>query len=166
MTTPEPLETTTPETTEPAPETTETTLPEETEEPEVMYTDDELFCMAAVIYNEAGGNKCSDEHRALVGYVVLNRVNDPRFPDSIREVLEQRGQYAYMSKGVRFAKRHTNPGEKRAVERAYRIAREVLENRNNIPIPANVVFQAEFKQGIGVYKHLGNTYFCYAKEIG
>lgn len=108
---------------------------------------------------------CTDEWRELVGYVVLNRVNDPRFPDSIREVLEQRGQYAGMGNGVEFAKRHTNPGEKHAVERAYRIAREILENRNNIPIPANVVFQAQFKQGIGVYKQIGNTYFCYATEV-
>lgn len=121
--------------------------------------------MAAVIYNEAGGDMCTDEHRAMVGYVVLNRVNDPRFPGSIREVLEQRGQYAGMGNGVEFAKRHTNPGEKHAVERAYRIAQEVLENRNNIPIPRNVVFQAQFKQGIGVYKQIGNTYFCYAKEV-
>lgn len=130
-----------------------------------LYTKDELFCMAAVIYNEAGADACSDEHRALVGYVVLNRVNDSRYPNSIRGVLEQRGQYLGMGNGVEFAKRYTNPGEKHAVERAYRIAREVLENRNNIPIPENVVFQAEFKQGAGVYKHIGNTYFCYATEV-
>ena len=130
-----------------------------------LYTEDELFCMAAVIYNEAGGDMCSDEHRAMVGYVVLNRVNDPRFPNSIREVLEQRSQYAGMGDGVKFADRYTKPFEQHAVERAYRVAQEVLENRNNIPIPRNVVFQSEFKQGIGVYKQIGNTYFCYATEV-
>lgn len=121
--------------------------------------------MAAVIYNEAGADACSDTHRAMVAYVVLNRVNDPRFPDSIRGVLEQRGQYHGMGNGVVFAARSSNPGEAHAVERAYRIAREVLENRNDIPIPSNVVFQAEFVQGTGVYTQIGNTYFCYAEEV-
>lgn len=121
--------------------------------------------MAAVIYNEAGGDACTDEHRALVGYTVLNRVNDIRYPGSVREVLEQKGQYADMRNGVYFAPRCTNEGERHAVERAYVIAAEVLGNRNNIPIPANVLFQAEFKQGVGTYKKIGNTYFCYAEEV-
>lgn len=133
--------------------------------PEELYTPDELFCMAAVIYNEAGGDYYTEEHREYVGYVVLNRVKDPRYPNSIREVLEQRGQYAGMDKGVVFASRHTKPEEAYAVERAYATARKLLENREYIPIPANVVFQAEFTQGIGVYKKIGNTYFCYAEEV-
>ena len=54
-------------------------------ETRASFTDEELYCMAAVIYNEAGGNAATDEHRKLVAYVVLNRVNDPRFPDTIRE---------------------------------------------------------------------------------
>lgn len=122
--------------------------------------------MAVVIYNEAGGDACSDEVRELVGYVVLNRVNDPRFPDTIRGVLEYPGQYAGLGdKGVYFAKRFSNAYEGPALERAWKTAKKVLENRNDIPIPASVVFQAEFKQGVGVYKHLGNMYFCYAREV-
>lgn len=130
----------------------------------VPYTEDELFCMAAVIYNEAGGDGCTDEHREYVGYVVLNRCNDPRFPASIRRVLQQSGQYS-MENGVHFSSRSKAPGEAHAVKRAYEVARRVLENRNNIPIPSNVLFQAQFKQGIGVYKQIGNTYFCYASEV-
>lgn len=122
--------------------------------------------MAVVIYNEAGGSASTDEEREYVGYVVLNRVNDSRYPDSIRGVLEQPGQYYGMgSKGVHFAKRSSNPNEAYALERAWDTAKKVLENRNDIPIPKNVVFQAEFKQGIGVYKQIGTTYFCYAKEV-
>lgn len=132
---------------------------------EEAYTADELYCMAAVIYNEAGSDSCSDEQRALVGYVVLNRVNDSRYPNTIREVLEQSGQYCGMERGVRFAARYTNPGEGHAVSRAYAIAQELLENRNNIPVPSNVLFQAEFAQGTNVYKQIGNTYFCYASEV-
>ena len=132
---------------------------------QVALSDEDLFCMAAVIYNEAGGNGCTDEHREMVAYVVLNRVNDPRFPDTIRGVLEAPGQYAGMENGVKFASRHTSPGEQKAVARAFRIAQRVLENQYDIPIPENVVFQAEFEQGIGTYKQLGNTYFCYASEV-
>lgn len=131
-------------------------------EKELNYTYDELYCMAVVIYNEAGGNACADEHRELVGYVVLNRVKDSRFPNTIRGVLQQNGQYEGISKnGVYFAKRGNSQLELQALERAWVTAKKVLENRDNIPIPENVVFQAEFTQGTGLYKKLRNTYFCY-----
>ena len=144
----------------------EETIPVQLTPVEPLYTDDELYCMAVVIYNEAGGNASTDEARELVGYVVLNRVNDPRFPDTIRGVLEQPGQYAGLgTNGVYFAPRASNSTEAQAIDRAYAIARKVLENRDNIPIPNNVVFQAEFVQGIGVYKQVGNTFFCYATEV-
>lgn len=130
------------------------------------FTLDEIYCMAVVIYNEAGSDLCTDEMRELVGYVVLNRVNDPRYPNTIREVLEQPGQYVSLgSKGVYFANRSQKEGEAHAIERAYQIAEKVLRNRDNIPVPANVLFQAEFKQGIGVYKQIDRMYFCYAEEI-
>lgn len=126
------------------------------------YTYDELYCMATVIYNEAGGNECTDEHRELVGYVVLNRVNSSYYPNTIREVLEQPSQYQGFSRnGVNFAKRSSDTIEAKALERAWITAKKVLENRDNIPIPESVVFQAEFKQGSKVYKQIGNTYFCY-----
>lgn len=129
------------------------------------YTYDELYCMAVVIYNEAGGNECTDEARELVGYVVLNRVNDSRYPDTIRGVLEQPGQYAGLgSAGVHFAERTWNEQEAAAMNRAWRTARKVLENRDTIPVPDTVVFQAEFTQGVSIYKQIGNMYFCHAEE--
>ena len=133
-------------------------------ESEPNYTYDELYCMAVAIYNEAGSNVCTDQHREYVGYVILNRVNDSRYPDTIRDVLEQPGQYEGLgTKGVHFAKRASNNTESKALERAWSTAQKVLENRDNIPIPSNVVFQAEFKQGVSVYKKIGNTYFCSSK---
>lgn len=146
------------------------TVPDTTAQPEIKeeppYTEDELYCMAVVIYNEAGSDYCSDELRELVGYVVLNRVNDPRYPGTIRGVLEQPGQYKGLgSKGVYFPERSFKEGEAHAVIRAYEAARKVLENRNDIPIPENVVFQAEFRQGTGTYKQIGRMYFCYAEEV-
>ena len=131
-------------------------------EKEPNYTYDELYCMAVVIYNEAGGNTHTNEERELVGYVVLNRVNSDKYPNSIRDVLEQPGQYQGLGKkGVNFAKRSSSDVESEALERAWETAKGVLENRDNIPIPENVIYQAEFKQGSGVYKQIGDTYFCY-----
>lgn len=138
----------------------ETTVVETTTEPEPAYTEDELYCMAAAIYNEAGSNSCSDDTRRLVGYVILNRVNHPSFPNTIRGVLEQKSQYGnFYWTGVKFASRSQNACEQQAVERAYRIAKEVLETEK-IPIPSTVVFQASFKQG-PTYCYQDDLYFCY-----
>lgn len=132
-------------------------------EKDLNYTYDELYCMAVVIYNEAGSNNCTDQQREYVGYVVMNRVKDPRYPNTIREVLEQPGQYEGLGvSGVHFADRAANVTETKAIERAWGTAKKVLENKDNIPIPSNVVFQAEYTQGTGIYKQLNNTYFCYS----
>lgn len=149
---------------EKADETPSITSPEPETEPEPTYTEDELFCMAAAIYNEAGGNSCSDETRTMVGYVILNRVKDERFPNTIREVLEAKKQYGrFYWTGVKFADRSSKPEEQAAVERAYTIAKKVLTEPSTIP--ETVVFQAEFEQGVGVYKYEDGIYFCYAKEV-
>ena len=138
--------------------------PEPSQEMETTYTEDELFCMAAAIYNEAGGDMCSDETRLLVGYVILNRVNSSKFPNTIREVLEAKRQYGeFYWTGVKFADRSSKPEEQHAVERAYEIAKRVLTEPSTIP--ETVVFQAEFEQGTGVYKYQDGIYFCHAKEV-
>lgn len=132
------------------------------EPPKPKYSEDELFCMAAAIYNEAGGDAWSDDTRRMVGYVILNRVNHSQYPNTIREVLEQRWQYGrFCITGVKFADRHTLPQEKHAVDRAYKIAKEVLE-AEEIPIPKEVIYQAEFQQGTSIYKYQDGFYFCCA----
>ena len=47
----------------------------------------ETEMLACVIYQEVGGSKHCDECRRRVADVVLNRVADPRFPNSIEKVL-------------------------------------------------------------------------------
>ena len=49
-------------------------------------------CLANVIYREARGE--SLEGQRAVAHVVLNRVKDPAFPDTICEVVRQPGQFA------------------------------------------------------------------------
>ena len=63
-------------------------------EPYMNYTEEDLYLLAHIINAEAGGaTYVSDACVFGVGSVVLNRVKDPRFPNSIKEVLWQQGQY-------------------------------------------------------------------------
>jgi spore germination cell wall hydrolase CwlJ-like protein len=110
----------------------------------------DLYYMAHLIYAEAGSSWCSDELQLYVGSVVLNRVESDQFPNTIRDVIYQDGQYACTWDGN---------FEKEPDERAWKNAEIVLVHGSQLP--DNVVYQAEFKQGSGVYCKVGNTYFCY-----
>ena len=67
-------------------ETVEKSLVHSDPAPDKTYTDEELDILALIVYQEAGGDKVSDDTRRLVAQVFLNRVNDSRFPDSFYEV--------------------------------------------------------------------------------
>lgn len=104
--------------------------------------------LACGIYQEAGGDACSDDTRRKVGDVMLNRVRDKRFPSTLEAVLTATGQYGRFSKtGIVWPERAGNPGEKHAVERAYRIAEELLSGQHSALYGAGYVWQAEFEQG-------------------
>lgn len=120
------------------------------------YTDEERELLACTIYCEAGGDVCTDETRRMVGEVILNRVADPRFPDTIEGVLTQKSQYGrFHWTGVVWPSRAAHEPE--AVERAYRCAEAVLTEPRLLP--EDVVFQAEFVQGEIVASAPG-YYFC------
>ena len=115
----------------------------------VLEPDEEMVEMLACgIYQEAGGDECSDDTRRKVGDVMLNRVMDKRFPDTLEAVLTAPGQYGRFSKtGIVWPERAGNPGEKHAVERAYRIAEELLSGQHSELYGQGYVWQAEFEQG-------------------
>lgn len=108
------------------------------------------YLLARLVYAEAG-NK-TDEHQQYVASVVLNRMNSDKFPNSIDEVIYQRNplQYACVEDG----NLDKIPSE-RAIKNAYYIW------DNGSILPENVLYQAEFMQGSGLYKKIDNTYFCY-----
>ena len=54
---------------------------------------DELQLLSRLIFAQAGERKYSEEYRFCVGEVALNRVASPEFPDTLEEVVYQRGQY-------------------------------------------------------------------------
>ena len=159
------------ETTEPEPETSTTEAPTETTdvadestekttepvvstEPEKTYTDDDLFYLAAAVCREAGGE--SEEIQLLVANVVINRVNSSIYPDTIYGVLTDYRQYGMMWKyGVSFPKW----ADQKTIDHCYDVARRILEGER--VCPDNVLFQAEFVQGSGIYKEFDGFYFCY-----
>ena len=124
---------------------------EEPVEEENVVDPEDLEMLACVIYQEAGADYCCDDCRRRVADVVLNRAEDDRFPDNIRDVLTQKRQYGrYYWTGVVWPERAKNDCEKHAVERAYRIAEEVLKGEHSELYGEGYIWQAEFKQGTGV----------------
>ena len=120
---------------------------------EPAYSEDDLYRMSHLIYGEAGN--CSWEMMEAVGSVVLNRVSDDRFPDTLADVIFQPGQYACTWDG----NYDLTPSEE-AVE----VARFLLEEGSQLD--SSVVWQAEFVQGEGIYKTVTSPwgsvmYFCY-----
>ena len=55
---------------------------------------DELYLLSRLIYAEAGSDWLTDEFRMCIGEVVMNRVASPEFPDTLYDVIYQKGQYA------------------------------------------------------------------------
>ena len=128
--------------------------------PDKTYTDEELEILSLIVYQEAGGDKVSDDTRRLVAQVFLNRVNDSRFPDSFYEVATAERQYGRLYwTGIVWPERASSQAEAHAVERAYKIAQEVLESDEPI-CPEGVIFQAEFVQG-DIYAEQDGMYFCF-----
>ena len=127
---------------------------------EAAETAREVELLAIVIYQEAGGDDCSDFTRLGVGTVAMNRVADPRFPDTLHAVLTQEAQYGLMHwTGVVWPERASDPNEAHAVERAYTIAARILLEGVRV-FDADVVYQAEFPQGTEVVAYSDGMYFC------
>lgn len=141
-------------------ETVEESLVHSDPAPDKTYTDEELEILALIVYQEAGEDRVSDDTRRLVAQVFLNRVNDSRFPDSFYEVATAERQYGRLYwTGIVWPDRASSQVESHAVERAYKIAQEVLESDDPI-CPEDVIFQAEFVQG-DIYAEQDGMYFCF-----
>ena len=112
--------------------------------------DNDLWYLSHVIQAEAG--YCSTEMMEGVGSVVLNRVEDDRFPNTIPEVIEQPGQYSTAS----------YLASQEPTEEVLRVAKDLLKNGSKLP--GDVIYQANFSQGTGTYKTLSTSYstmyFC------
>lgn len=139
---------------EPTTETTE--CPSEAEiEPETIeqvieVNEEDVELLAIVIYQEAGSDYISDDVRRMVADVVLNRVEHEYFPDTIYEVITQPYQYGTLAfTGPVWPASAYYSGNAHAVERARRIAREVLSGQHSELYGEGYIWQAEFVQGTG-----------------
>lgn len=110
--------------------------------------EDNIDLLARLVYSEVGN--LNDDAQIATASVVMNRVNSNSFPNSIYSVIYQEGQYAVT---------HNGTINNQPSDQAYNNAKFVYENGSQIP--SNVVYQAEFTQGSGIYKQIANMYFCY-----
>lgn len=130
----------------------EVEAPAPVEEPEVLPPVQEeevdpvmLEQLAIGIYREGGGDAVCDDCRVRIADVMLNRVADDRFPDTLAEVLTQKKQYGTMHwDGIVWPDRADNPGETHAVERAYATAEDVLQGNHSELYGEGYIFQSEF----------------------
>lgn len=110
---------------------------------------EEINLLAEVIYHE---NWHTDkEHMAAyyTGAVVMNRVNSKAWPDTVKGVLYQRGQYST----TKYFYTKEIPPE------VYDMAWDIY--RNGTPdVPEDVIFQAMRPLG-KTWKKVNTDYFCY-----
>ena len=122
---------------------------------------EELNLLAKIIHAEAGSAWLDMEWKMAVGEVVLNRIASPEFPDTMREVLEQPGQY--------YGKNSRYFNSLKPSAASVEAAKHLLAGERVLGEPA-VVFQANGRQGSGVFRelrdaHLGSTYLCYSNRM-
>jgi len=125
-------------------------------ETESTYTDEDFYVLSHIISAEAGN--CGEEMLKAVGSVVLNRVADDRFPNTIYEVVFQTDpslQYRPIEDGSYY---------KEPTEDALKVAEFLLENGSQLP--ADVIYQSNYIIGeyyteIDPPPGIGSTmYFC------
>ena len=118
------------------------------EEETLSYSEEDYEYMVMLLTGECQnqGWDC----QVAVGSVALNRVAHESYPDTLKEVCLQKGQYACFR-------------DKNAYRTPTELTLEVADYllRNGSQLPADVVYQAQFKQGSGVYAKIGSEIFCY-----
>lgn len=132
------------------------------------YTYEDIRILATTVYYEAGST--TEQLRQYVAQVALNRVADSRFPNTVKGVITQPGQYntkyAAMETAQTIKNKDTTNGTynwetcKNSVKQAM---------MGKVDMPSNVLYQANFSQGKGLWKSVyfnsgyfaSTSYFCY-----
>jgi len=95
----------------------------------------DVLCLALNIYWEARNQP--DIGQRGVSHVVLNRMADPRFPDSICDVIHQPAQFSWFWDGL-----PDIPTTGKAWDRANRIAVEVISGQSLDPTGGALYYHA------------------------
>lgn len=127
-------------------ETTAMTMEEYKKSAAVSVSGGELDLLAAIIQCEAGGE--SHTGKVAVGAVIMNRVRSGSFPNSISEVVYQRGQFSPVASG-----KLASVLRQGARSDCYQAAQEALNGSN--PIGGALYFNS----GRGKGQQIGNQHF-------
>jgi N-acetylmuramoyl-L-alanine amidase len=98
----------------------------------------DLFELTRAIYYEARGEDTLGQ--AAVAHVILNRVESPLYPDTVREVVWQPGQFSFTNDGK--SDQMTNP---RAIQKAMDIALAVSRGKIQDPTGGSTHYFAHKK---------------------
>ena len=132
------------------------------------YTWDDIRILTTTVYNEAG--QTTEQLRQYVARVALNRVEDKRFPDTVYGVITQRGQYNTKYATVEAANAIKAQDAANGTKNWNHCKWSVMEAmRGNTDMPKNVLYQANFTQGNGLWQSVyfnsgwfaSTSYFCY-----
>lgn len=112
---------------------------------------EEISLLAEVIYHENWHTDKDHLAAYYTGAVVMNRVNSSAWPNTVKEVLYQRGQYSTTKLFY----------TKEIPQECYDMARDIYKN-GTPDVPANVIFQSmQPKLGRGYWKVINGEYFAY-----
>lgn len=145
-------------------EVTETTSPPETvAETEFVsfysYTEEELDLLARLIDSEGGSE--SYDTKLKIGSVVMNRVDDPSFPNTIQEVIYQKSQFSVTILTIDGIPMIDYPAD----EESYLAARQILDYGSVLPSTVQVFYayycNEPWVTSRVVYERSDNTIFAH-----
>jgi spore germination cell wall hydrolase CwlJ-like protein len=116
------------------------------------YTTKEHKCLSNALYFEARGE--SKDGIIAVGNVIINRVNSSKFPNTICDVINQKGQFSYKWDG-----KSDIPKNKKKYQEIQIIALDIINNKKVLPNTAL------FYHNNKVKPYWSNKYIC-IKKIG
>lgn len=133
-----------------------------------QYSDEDIRILTTTVFHEAGHT--TEQLRQYVAQVVLNRVEDSRFPDTVKGVITQPGQYSTKYATVEAANAIQATDSKNGTY-YYGICEDSVKAAmmGQVEMPSNVLYQVNFSQGKGVWKsvyfnsgwYASTSYFCY-----
>lgn len=133
-----------------------------------QYSDEDIRILTTTVFHEAGHT--TEQLRQYVAQVVLNRVEDSRFPDTVKGVITQPGQYSTKYATVEAANAIQATDSKNGTY-YYGICEDSVKAAmmGQVEMPSNVLYQANFSQGKGVWKsvyfnsgwYASTSYFCH-----
>lgn len=133
-----------------------------------QYTWDDIRILTTTVYHEAGST--TEQLRQYVAQVALNRVKDSRFPNTVYGVITQRGQYNTKYATMDAAQAIKNKDAANGTYNWQTCKNSVMQAMmGKTDMPGNVLYQANFTQGSGLWKSVyfnsgwfaSTSYFCY-----